>query len=101
MGRLGHAALNVKMKHGLGSTAFLCESPPSSVAIPRGAIAMQSIANKIDIHTIGICRPMQMEVIKEVAPIQRKMVHFKITQWKRKSVVDPNNRGWSLLKCYR
>jgi hypothetical protein len=62
---------------------------------------MQSIANEIDIHTIGICRPMQMEVIKEVAPIQRKLVHIKITQWKRKSVVDPNNRGWSLLKCYR
>ncbi len=40
----------------------------------------------------SICRPVALKILKEGRPVRLQLVHFKVTQRKRKPVIDADNR---------
>ena len=90
---LGDLARHVEVKHRLGRAGpFLRQAAPAGIAGAIGAVAVQTVADEIDIHVVFIGRPVPLEVFEERRPIGRQVVNLEIPQWKRKAMVDADQR---------
>ncbi len=63
-------------------------TPPPRIAGSRGRIAAGSLANKIDVGMVIICRPMKLKVIEKGSPIERQTMLCKVPVREGKAVVD-------------
>src|SRR5271156_234862 len=67
-------------------------TPPPRIAGSRGRIAAGSLANKVDVGMVIICRPMTLKVLEKCSPIERQTVLCKVPVREGKAVVDADKR---------
>src|ERR1700679_3896540 len=65
-------------------------TPPPRIAESRGRIAAGSLANKVDVGMVIICRPMTLKVLQEGSPIERQTMLCEVPEREGKAVVDTN-----------
>ncbi len=93
MGGFRNLPLNVEMEHRFRTArALLGQAPPAGIAHACRAVAVDAVANEIDIGVILVGRPVALEIVEEGWPIRLEPVHFEIAQREREAVVDADQR---------
>ena len=82
MGGLGDGTLPVKMKYRLGAAPFLRKATPTRIAAPGGALAMEAVADEINVHVFAVRRPILVKVVEKSRPVGRESVSLVITKGK-------------------
>ncbi len=67
-------------------------APPLCITGSSSCITAYSIANKIDIGMVIICRPMTLKVLQKGSPIERQTMLCEVPERERKAVVDADKR---------
>jgi hypothetical protein len=80
------------MENRLCTAAFLAEPPPTRVAHSRRAVAMQTIADEVDVNVVAVGWPVALEVVEKGRPLWRNPVCLEIPNRKRKGVIDADER---------
>jgi hypothetical protein len=94
---LGHRALHVEKKYGLRRRRpGFRQSQPSRIARAFAAFAADTFADEIHLSVVFVHRPMALEIVEKLRPIRGQAMGFKIAHWKRKAVVNPDNRCFGL-----
>jgi hypothetical protein len=73
--------------------ALLGQAPPAGVAHARRAVAVNAVADELDIGVILVGRPVALEIIEEARPVRRQSMRLEIAQREGKAVVDADQRG--------
>ena len=86
-------SLHIEMKHRLRAAgAFLGQPPPAGIAHARRAIAVDAVADEIDIGVVLVGRPVALEIVEERRPVGLQAMHLEIAQREREAVVDADQR---------
>jgi hypothetical protein len=71
MGRLRYRSLHVEMKNGFRAAgAFLGQPAPARLAVARRSVAVDAVADEVDIGVIVVGRPVALEIVEERGPIR-------------------------------
>jgi hypothetical protein len=95
-----HGWISPPINRFCGARAFLGQTPPAGITHACGAVAVDAVADELDIGVILVGRPVSLEIVGEAQPVGQQPVRLEIAQRERKTVVNPDQRGRTLAQPF-